>query len=354
MSRMRKKRITIGTFDLVKGIGILFIIAGHTLAIYGESLKRISPVFSVFGWGVLPMFYIISGLGSKKMDIKKHLKRTVKDLLFPYLWVVAFVAILFPIFHYIAFRWWPGAFLEMRRTTLGLLTGCKISGKQICGIEVYESSAVWYLLALFIALNTMNIIWKISNKWETLFLVCLCIVAGFWCKTADIWYYCIPYGLMAVGYVYLGGFIKKSRWLEKDVPLWQFVVLGVVFLASEILEHSSAIPSMEKEILDYIGTGSLGIFFVRFAIWADRFEGVIFDGIRKIGRYSYYIMCIHSVEMSCIPWYLFAQKFSTHPYLGFFLQMVLRGIIIGLGCMCLTRIMKYRHQKRMKKSNVSY
>lgn len=347
-------KITIGSFDLAKGIGMFIIVAGHTLSFYEDPLFAVLLVISIFGQGIMPMFYIVSGIGSKKTESRKCLKKSAGNLLLPWIWVIAFVAILFPIFHYMFFHWWPGAVSEMLKTVLGILSGCRNSGEQIWGIELYESSAAWFLFSLFVALNLMNAIWKVPDEKRRLFFVGLCVLTGLWCKVVNIWYFCIPDGLMAVGYVYLGSCIKKQKWVEKRCPIWQWAILVGIFLLNEMVKRSGVVWKTVRELLLFLGTGCWGLIFIRFTLWANRFSGSILEGIRKIGRYSYYIMCIHSVEMSCIPWYLFAQKFSTHPYLGFFLQMVLRGIIIGLGCMCLTRIMKYRHQKRMKKSNVSY
>lgn len=349
MIREGKRRITIGTFDLAKGVGMLTIIAGHTLSVYGDSIPGIVFILSIFGQGIIPMFYMISGFGSKKMDSRKNLKKTTKELLLPMLWVAVFITVLFPIMHYTSFHWWTGAFSEMYKTVLGLLTGCKTSGTQLFGIELYESSAVWYLLALFVALNIMNIIWKIPDERGQLFCVCLCVLAGFGCKAADIWYFCLPNGLMAVGYVYLGGRLKKRKWLEKKCPLWQWTVLAAILLFGEGLNYFSSGQYAGSLFVNYLVTGCFGLIFIRITLWANQYNGKLLEPIRKIGRYSYYIMCIHSVEMSCIPWYLFAQKFTEHPYVDFCLQMVLRGTIIGIGCMCLNYIMKYRRQKRLNK-----
>ena len=42
-----------------------------------------------------------------------------------------------------------------------------------------------------------------------------------------------------------------------------------------------------------------------------------------IGRRSLFIFCVHTVELTAIPWYLMPQKFAAHPVLGMVLQFTL-------------------------------
>ena len=42
-----------------------------------------------------------------------------------------------------------------------------------------------------------------------------------------------------------------------------------------------------------------------------------------MGRRSLYIFCIHTVELTAIPWYLMAAKYADRPVQGMLLQFVL-------------------------------
>ena len=41
-----------------------------------------------------------------------------------------------------------------------------------------------------------------------------------------------------------------------------------------------------------------------------------------MGRRSLFIFCIHTVELTAIPWYLMAAKYADHPVQGMLLQFV--------------------------------
>ena len=59
--------------------------------------------------------------------------------------------------------------------------------------------------------------------------------------------------------------------------------------------------------------------------------------LEAIGRRSLYIFCIHTVELTAIPWYLFAAKYADRPVLGICLQYVLSLGSIWLVCALLQR-----------------
>mgnify|MGYP007054485186 CR=1 FL=1 len=52
-------------------------------------------------------------------------------------------------------------------------------------------------------------------------------------------------------------------------------------------------------------------------------ENVVTHAIQAIGRRSLFIFCVHTVELTAIPWYLMPQKFAAHPVLGMVLQFTL-------------------------------
>lgn len=348
--------ITIGTFDLIKGIGMISIVIGHMLSDYNVErmpvLMVLQFLLQIAGYGLMPMFYIVSGFGSKEKATGSVLKKSAKELLLPYAWVTAVIAVLFPVCHYLTFRWWPGAFSETARYVLAFLFGVPCPGKTLFGISLYECSVVWFLLSLFIAMNVMNAILKLRKEWQRTAVVFLCVLAGYGCSLSGIWYYCIPQGLMAVGYFYLGYRIKKGKWLQKALPAWQLAVLLTVSVLEIIFGgFYFSYNSFRWGLLDYVGAGCVGLLLLRAGIWTNNLEDGIWEAIRKVGRYTYWAMCVHAVEMTCIPWYLFAERFEKYPQAAFVAEGILRGIIIGLGCLVLERISGIRRRKRLEKRN---
>ena len=67
-----------------------------------------------------------------------------------------------------------------------------------------------------------------------------------------------------------------------------------------------------------------GLGILSIIIWFQRrVENVVTHAIQAIGRRSLFIFCVHTVELTAIPWYLMPQKFAAHPVLGMVLQFTL-------------------------------
>lgn len=342
------KLITIGAFDLIKGIGMICIVIGHTVSLYSSILPTVSLLMRGLVLGIMPAFFTVSGFGYKRREERKYFRKMAKDLLIPYLWVTVIVAVVFPVIHFLVFHWWPGTFEETVKMVAAFLTGNPRAGKDFLGINLYEANVVWYLLTLFGGLNVLNIIInRVDEKWHIIWVM-LSVVVGFVFLKLNIWYFCLPQIFMAVGYIYGGYYIKKRNLFEKML-IWQIFVLSILAVLELIWgEMSFAYGIFKRGIIDYIGAGSIGVLLIFITLRTNRFGGKILESIRKIGRYTYFAMCIHAIEMSCIPWYLFADRFSDRPYLGFFLQSFLRGMIILLGCVVLERFMRHRNRYRKK------
>lgn len=331
------------------------VVAGHVASNYKLSFPPLLIVLVIFGRGLMPMFFMISGLGFRKTRMRKCLNKNVKELLIPYFWTTVAVVICFPLIHYLAFRWLPGTIQETSRIILAFLTGCSRSGKTVFGLSLYECTPMWYILSLFWSVILVNLLSKEDKKWVRILGLLACVVIGWQLAVTDIfWYWCIPQGLMATGYFYVGYIIKEKKWLERRHSAWQYGLIVSGAVAELVLGNfSMAYAVFAWGLLDYIGAGCVGALLLRLGFWVDRYEGKISDGIRRVGRYSYWIMCIHAVETNCIPWYLLAEKFETHPHVGFFLELLLRALLLGGCCVILDRISRYRRRKKEKNQYVS-
>lgn len=348
---MRKKvRMTIGAFNLIKGIGMLIIVAGH---IYGKNTIQIMPVrwiLKIVGMGLMPMFFVISGFGCKKTSLYSYGKKAAKGLLLPYLYTAIAVAIVFPIVHYISFRWWPGAMSESGRVILAFLSGCPKAGKELFGISLYECTPLWYFLAMFWGMAFVTVLLHIESKEKRSAGALGISAVGYFLATKDIfWYWCIPQGMMVTGYLYTGYCMKKTRWLEKNISVKAAVCLGILAVMELYFgEMNLSYVVFKRGFVDYIGGGILGIVTIRIGLYLNRFTNKGLEMLRKVGRYTYQIICIHAVETNCVPWYLLSEKMQGNPYGEMVIEIVLRFLFIGSICFILNIILKEKRQKEMR------
>ena len=134
---------------------------------------------------------------------------------------------------------------------------------------------------------------------------------------------------MIVPYLYIGYLAKKRRLFETSLSGRAKAgliasALGVV--AGVLLTQSTDCVSLGEWTmgpLSILLDGAVGYGIIRlFLKWQRRVDGPISHAIEWVGRRSLFIFCIHTVELTAIPWYLMAAKYADHPVQGMLLQFV--------------------------------
>lgn len=355
MTTPKHTRIHLGTFDLVKGLAILLLVYGHTQNHYQVQAQSVlTPLFLLLRplkAGLNPLFFLISGFAFKEKPVKKVLKKTFSELIKPYLWVTGIVAVLFPTIHYLSFHWLPGALEEGIRVALPFLFGIPKGGKVLFGYTVYECSVAWFLLAMFWGLNLTNLLLKVKSLWAQVGCAAAAVVAGFVLLRFDFNYFCIPQGLLATGYCYAGYLAKKHDLLSRKKLLpWLYVALCLVTAAQAIFgEINLPYGIFKLGLLDYVASLCAGVLFLLLGILAGNIQWAGLGWLRKIGIYTYWIMCIHSVELACLPWYLLGSALPQSQGLAMLIELAGKAVILSLGCIVLQRIYKNRYRRKLSR-----
>ncbi len=344
-------KITLATFDLAKGIAVLGIILGHMLANYDVDKVILLPFtapFFLIKNAINPMFFIASGFALRPQPARKMLKRTARELVKPYLIVTALVCLLFPLVHFSFFRWWPGAFQETLRYALAFLLGTPKSGAVVLGVSLYECSVMWFFLTLFLSLNLMNLILKLKNQTAQFLTVFACACLGFWGLVQGFPFFCLPQGLLALGYCYVG-YLARDFGIFTDQKSHFWLYLALVLVTALQLPYARFSISHGYHrfgMLDYLGSCCSGLLFLAVCVRINQQESRGLDWLRQIGVYSYWIMCIHSVEMVCIPWYTLSRAMPEHPLCALVIELLIKSAIIGAGCYILKTISKQIYKRR--------
>lgn len=129
---MENKRIAY--LDMVKGIGIILVVAGHS----GYLPHNVLTVVTSFH---MPLFFIVSGMlirltGEEQRPFRQLLSRKLKNLMLPYgIFSLVYLLIYGGYFHYIS----------------GSLTARQIQEYIIQAVSLDGISVLWFLSALFFA-----------------------------------------------------------------------------------------------------------------------------------------------------------------------------------------------------------
>lgn len=337
-----------GAFDFAKGIAVLGVILFHMRNRYRyQELPFLIPLYVfllVIGSGLMPMFFIISGYGFKEKKQTVILKKTFSSMIVPYLVSIPIVAALFLLTSYPAFyprdRLWDRFWGLMSGLALGMP-----ENKMVGDFEIWAIVTMWFFIALFIAQNMLNTIAKVKKTPVQLVLVAGCVLAGMALKTLDIGYFCIPQGLMAVGFCYLGYAIKRWKLLDRMYfAPWVWIMLALLYLP-QLFNGGFNMASGDYNIFDYLSAGCGGVLILFLALWCNRLEGRLVDGIRKVGIQSFWIIYTHGIERLALPWDQMAEA-NPWPILAFIIEVCMKVIIFMIGCMIFRKIAQINYNRK--------
>ena len=297
---MEKARIE--TFDILKGIGILFVIVGHTF------MKEIGPFIQSFH---MPLFFIVAGYFYKKMPLKNLLIKNFYRLVVPYLFIVFCTIFIACIKH---FKSIGEIYLPM-----GTIYEC--------------GTPAWFLLALFGSKVLFNIIYDISDKHYMSISFVLSSIPCFMTHFVDIDpILAIGSSICSVFFFSIGFFINESNFLSKvnssipflfltSVVLW---LITCIFGAVDL--HFCIIKLW---IIDFIGACA-GV-YICYVI-SKYIEGKTITVKRlllKTGYFSFVLYSFHAIEYVFPDWHQIAS-FSDGTIIRPFVILSFRLLFLWL------------------------
>lgn len=324
---------SLGMFDLLKGIGMLTIVFAHTGELYpmGDA-SHINPLtFFMFAYreSLMAAFYIASGYGFRKRSIGKCVDQQFKTLLKPYIYTGIATTVFHFLIHYLSFGSLHNATYETGKVLGGFVLGLPHTADYF-GQTFFSCGPMWYLLSLMIAWILLDIILNIFPERYINWAVLGTMLLGWGiCITWEA-PFCIGQGMVTVPALYVGYLAKKHKIFEKPLSprlRWGMIAAALAVAALVLVTQSTDCVSMAEWtfgpvsiLLDAVtGLGILSI-----VIWFQRrVDNAVTHAIQAVGRRSLYIFCVHTVELTAIPWYLMPPKFAAHPVLGMLLQFTL-------------------------------
>ena len=338
---------SIGMFDMLKGAGMLAIVLGHTAELYPLQLEGGLSLTAFVGFiyreTLMAAFFIASGYGFRKRSIGKCIDQQVTTLLKPYIYTGIATTVFHFLIHYLCYGSLHNATYETGKVLGGFALGLPHTAEYF-GQTFFSCGPMWYLLSLMIAWILLDLILNIFPEAYTNWAVLGTMLLGWGlCITWEA-PFCIGQGMVTVPTLYVGYLAKKHKIFDKPLSRrLKNTLMGCVAAVAVLvlLTQSTDCVSMAQwnfgpvSILLDAGAG-LGI--LSMVLWFQRrVDNFVTRGIQAIGRRSLYIFCIHTVELTAIPWYLMPQKFAAHPVLGVILQFTLSMGSVLLFCELLLR-----------------
>lgn len=334
MGKQTLSTTSLGYFNLARGLGMFFVVWGHSLRVFLPKMETPPHLFfgigDVFGGGVMAMFFLISGYGFYQRKPKKCISIQAKLLLKPYCLTACGVLLTKLGLALIERR---SFWLHGGEYILTYLLGLNAEGGGFLGgIPVESIGIFWFILSLMNGWILYNSILRLTQKWLQWSFVAGCVVGGYiLSQVSRVWPFCIPMSLLAVGYLAVGREIRERHLLERSLPGWSYVLLLISVVFSLLTGRVDMISGVwQMGLLDVIGTFCLGFLLMRFFAWFARLErhGIFINVLEIIGFNSIWVVCLHAYEKVIFPWYRLALWLPNHPILGSLLCMVGRSIVI--------------------------
>ena len=227
------------------------------------------------------------------------------------------------------------------------------------GLEVDNVAMFWFFWSLFGGWIIYNKIASVRRAKIRYLSVAVCVVLG-WLLTcvSNVWFYCIPNMLIAVGYLFIGHQMREFAFLERDkYPVCIFV--GAIILAVVTLFFGSVHMYQNEWKLgpiDILGTGCIGILYIIFFTWMRRHlnENFMVRVVNNIGFNTLWILCIHAFEEKVFPWYRLRYLFMEKEIFAVSVCFILRCMVIfaGLKFLEFSRKMIKRRKRRIRSSQI--
>lgn len=310
------------SFDILKGLLILFVIIGHSR--FPFSVEHF--LFSFH----MPAFFFISGYFYKKRALKEELAVDTRRLLIPYMFSCCVLILCNP-------------------TLIQALT-CLLGGQPIIPLpfleEISELGPLWFLLAMFwIRLMAHFLFHSKLAPWMQAGVILLLSFASM--KNFSSFHVFVPWYLpsacCALGFFFVGHRLRSFT----DAPpkyKWTLFTISMACWVYCILYSGMAINGClfgAYYVIDLIGAlgGTLAVYLLSRLISRNK-PSATFLGF--IGRYSLVAFCFHAIECPLFPWERLASFIQDYSVLANVVICLARITVILLLTRCTIAVPVFR------------
>lgn len=345
-----------GMFDFIKGIAIFAVVFCHTVECWdGEpGFHWLILLNGILGACWMPVFLLSSAYWYKPKPVKSYAKSQMENLLIPFLRMEVVAWGCFCIVHYAKWGYFRDTLKGLRSLMLGAAMG-NMTEFFLGDVRICNVGPMWFVLTLCFSSIIFNAIMnqeKIKNK--LLVIVPITLVGIVFGKVAAQ-PYCFSAALAAVFGTYVGYRLKETKflirkWTKKDYALvWGLVAVCYIIVAifSSNNFYCNAV---------YITFGiPMGLVAMRVGLKLGQCkDNVITMFFKRMGRYTFWILTVHTIEVLCIDWHWFKDwhVFAALPSgVNFLLVLMIRLCLVACGCFIVAKLS--RIWMRIKENVVS-
>ena len=268
------------TFDMLKGIGILLVIIGHTF------MKEIGSYIQAFH---MPLFFMVAGYFFKYKAPKNLFIRDLRRLIVPYLFVVIIT------------------------TLISFAKDFKASGEINLHLgTLYEcGTPAWFLLALFGTKQIFNLLFQFSKQYYLLYAFLLssipCLIAHYIEIDPTL---AVGSSICGVFFYAVGHYVNVNQILIKSEPYKVYIVVIAILLWL----NTSIFGAVDMHycifklwIIDFLGACAGVYLCYALCNYIENRTVRAKNLLTTIGYYSFVIYSFHAIEYVFPDWHQIAS-----------------------------------------------
>lgn len=289
--------------DVLKGIGIILMIIGHS---YGRNTTLGKFIFSFH----MPLFFLISGYFFKPKDPKYLFTKNVYRLLVPYISTCILMTLLALFKNILSGN---NTSIVIKDWIIASMYGMGSSLKQTIIPNVKPIGAIWFLLALFLSECFFNSILKLKKYMPLYLPVALSAYIGI-STSKYIWLpLSVQAALVSVVFLYVG-YISKEHDILKYTPSKSIIIImGLTWVICIKFSSISMVSNYYKTgLLDMIGGICGTYYFVYISKFISKYTKYIKSALTFIGKETLVILCFHLIELNLFPWHKLIKLLSNY------------------------------------------
>lgn len=326
--------IRIGYIDIMKGIAIICVLAGHYMSL---------PFVSTIIWSFhMPLFIFLNGYFFKDGPIGTRIKKSWVSYMKPYI-IVWFLLLIAEVL--LAFTECVNVITVAKDRLISGIWALAGNRAPFRPEWVVKIGVIWFLNALFIG----TILLSFTLKIKRVFYQMLFVIVAFLIAMIQTAHGCLPFGLnygaaflmwLWIGYIYsiykkrdsrIIGFIESSKGFIISMALW----IGIIIL-EELSGHAYNICWLRLPLygVELIGAfcGIIVVMYISRLI--DIYSNYVASILRYLGKSSLWILCVHALDVE-----LFV-KISSQITIESHVVMCLRSIFDIFFALFVRRIYK--------------
>ena len=263
------------SIDIAKGITMLMVIWMHCT----NNLPKVSElnfISSFISVMYMPCFFLISGFFIKNEPYKSFLSKKIKTLLWPLLFVYVLSFVFALTISHVRPDWLKN----------------EVCFWNIFRSENFTNGPIWFLSALFLALNITHFILRLPNVWIKWIIALSVCATGFYWRSFSEWRLPLFFdtGLTAVGFVFAGSYIRKimngidNTWMLLGLTFVCYV--STLFIRVGCSMQSNAYSGNLLMFIIAATAGSTAVLALSKCINHNQV-------LQYIGRNSLIVLCFH-------------------------------------------------------------